>query len=97
MMSESEITAKLKEIGFKNSEIPKILRDIGLLIGGKALAAYIDMLPEDERARMLALQPEEIDAYVKEKEGLLPKFSQEQFDAIHDQAWQEYFAAMTKN
>ena len=94
MLSESEITEKLKTLGCKSSDIPKVLHEVGLLIGGKALAAYVSKLPDEERKRMLALQPDELQAYLDEKKDALPAFSQEQFAQIHDQMWRDYFAAI---
>ena len=93
MMSEQDIIGELERLGYKNAEIRGAMKDVGMIIVGRALAAYLQTLPEDERAKLQALSPEEMEAYLA-KHPQLPPFSQASFDAIHDDTWREYFAAM---
>jgi len=93
MMSEQEITQELERLGYKNAEVRSTLKDVGTIIIGRALAAYLETLPESERATLTALSPEEMENYLA-KHPNLPAFSQEVFDKIHDDTWREYFAAM---
>ena len=95
MLSDADIVSKLKENGCRDADIPGVIQDIGLIICGKAIAQYMEKLPEEERARIRTLQPQELNAYVEEKNGILPRLSQEAFDTIHDQTWQEYFDTVT--
>jgi hypothetical protein len=94
MMSEIEITKKLLALGCKQSQVPKVIGEVQMLINGRALEEYLKSFPAEERARILALQPEDLQAYLDEKKDTLPQFRQEQFDAIYDQTWHEYFTAV---
>ena len=96
MLSESEIVLKLKGLGCRDADIPRVMQEIGLIICGKAFAQYMEMLPEEERGHVRTLRPEELDAYIEEKDGKLPRLSQQEFDATHDEIWQEYLTSMGK-
>lgn len=93
MMSEQHIIEELERLGYKNAEIRSVMKDVGAIIMGRALGAYLQTLPENERATLTALSQEEMERYLAEHPHL-PPFSQESFDKIHDDTWQEYFAAM---
>ncbi len=93
MMSEQQIIGELERLGYKNAEIRSVMKDVGMIIMGRVLGTYLQTLPEDERATLTAFSPEEMEAYLA-KHPHLPAFSQEAFDKIHDNTWQEYFAAM---
>ena len=93
MMSEQEITQELERLGYKSAEIRSAMKDVGTIIIGRAMAAYLETLPESERATLTAFSPEELESYLA-KHPHLPPFSQEAFDKIHDDTWREYFAAM---
>jgi len=94
MMSEQEITETLTQIGFKESEIPTVLHDVGVIIVGNVLAAYLPMFLESERIKIASLSSEELRNYLTEHAGSLPPFPQAQFDAIHDEAWRDYFSSI---
>lgn len=83
----------MERLDYKNAEIRSVMKDVGTIIVGRALAAYLQTLPENERAALTALSPEEMEEYLA-KHPHLPPFSQEAFDKIHDDIWREYFAAM---
>lgn len=91
MLSEQDIIATLERIGFSRAEIPRVLKDVGMVIVARTLAAYAEALPESERAELRALQPEQLERYLAERADSLPAFSQDEFNAIHDATWQEYF------
>lgn len=94
MMSEPEIVGELKQIGFSDAEIPGVMRDVGGIIVGKVYAAFLENVPNDERTRISAMQPEELQKYLPEHARTLPPISQERFDAIHDGTWQDYFKSV---
>jgi hypothetical protein len=94
MISEETIVAKLKGIGFKDPEIPTVMRDVGQIIYGKVLAAYLPTLPEAERMHITTLRSEEAQQYLTEQAGSIPTFPQAQFDAIHDETWEDYFQSV---
>jgi hypothetical protein len=98
MMAEEEIVRRLTHIGFKDHEIPDVMQDVGKLIAGKAMLAYLSALPEDKGApisSIIASEPEELQSYLTEHAAELPPFSQAKFDAIHDDTWREYFKAVS--
>jgi hypothetical protein len=84
----------LKGIGFSDAEIPVVMRDVGGIIYGKVFAVFLQAVPEDECVRIIAMQPEEIQKYLADHAMTLPPLSQEQFDAIHDETWQDYFKSV---
>ena len=94
MMSEQEITEKLTAMRFKESEIPEVLRDVGQIIFGNVLAAYLPSFSSDDQARIRSLRPEEFQTFLEEKSDSLPPFPQAKFDEIHDATWRDYFKAV---
>lgn len=96
-MSEPEIVKELKQIGFSDAEIPDIMRDVGGIILGNAYVAFLENVPEDERTQLREMQPEQLQKYLADHAMALPPLSQEQFDAIHDETWQDYFKTVGKN
>ena len=93
MLQKDEIVARLKQAGCPTEEIPKVLGEVGLIISGRAFAQYLDTLPPEKRAEVLAFEPKDMQEYF-ERQKDLPSFSQEKFDAIHDETWQEYFGSV---
>lgn len=93
MMSEQDIIGELERLGYKNAQIRSAMKDVGSIILGRALAAYLQTLPESERKMLTSLSPDEMQQYLAAHPHL-PPFSQESFDKIHDNTWREYFAAM---
>ena len=93
MMSEQEIIGELKRLGYERQEIRTAIQDVGSIILGRALAAYLKTLPEETRAKLQAFSPEEMQQYLAANPQVAP-FAQETFDKIHDDTWREYFAAM---
>ena len=93
-MSEHEITDGLHRIGFTDTEIPGIMQDVGRIVLGKVFAAYLEPLPEGERAQVAAMQPEELTKYVSEHPDTLSTISQDRFEQIHDETWQDYFKSV---
>lgn len=94
-MSEQHIIARLREAGIAERDIPSTMRDVGMLILGRAMERILSTLPQDERERLGKLLPAEIEEYVKMRPELLGAIDQEKFDAIHDGTWNEYFAAQS--
>ena len=94
MMTEQEIATKLTSIGFKESEIPAVVQDVAQIIYGKVMAAYLPLLPEEDRARIMSASPEELQQFLAERAGSLPPFPQAQFDAIYESTWQDYFKSV---
>ena len=84
----------LREKGVAEGAIAKTMRDVGVIILGRAMEVIVAQLPEDERAHLSKCLPAEIETYFKERPQLLTVMTQEKFDAIHDGAWNEYFAAI---
>ena len=94
MISEQKIIETLRRIGFTESEIPGIMQDVGRLILAKLFETYFEALPEGERARMSSMQPEELPAYFAAHPETLSLITQDRFDAIQDEMWQEYFRSV---
>jgi len=93
-MNESEIVVGLKQIGFTEAEIPGVMRDVGGIILGKVYAVFLQNLPDDERARIGAMQSEQLQKYLAEHAAMLSSLTQERFDAIHDETWRDYFKSV---
>ena len=91
MMSEQEITDRLTGAGFKDKEIPTVIRDVERVIIGKVLAAYLATVPESERAQLQSRSAEELQKYLAEHTASLPQFPQSEFNRIHDEMWEDYF------
>jgi hypothetical protein len=96
MMSEQQITARLKEINYGEDEIQTALNDVGQMIITRTAAAYFSRLPQDEQEKLKGLSQEDVQAYLAEPRDSLAKMSQEEFEKIHDGTWEEYFEAMSQ-
>jgi hypothetical protein len=94
MMSEQHITDTLTRIGFTESQIPAVMRDVGEIIFGNIFVAYLPSLPEPERMKIVSFGPQELQQYFKDHAESLPRLSQAQFNEIHDTTWEDYFASM---
>jgi hypothetical protein len=96
MMNEEQIRERLEAAGQKESEIRAALQNVGKVIIAATAAAYMEMLPEDKRARIQSLSQEELEQYVSEHQEEFPRMSQETFEKIHDQTWEDYFASIVE-
>jgi hypothetical protein len=94
MMSEEEIVAKLKGIGFTDSEIPAVMQDVATVIYGKVLVAYLPTLPEEVRLQIISLRTEDAQDYFTDNASSLAQFPQAQFDSIYDETWRDYFKSV---
>ncbi len=94
MMNEDEIKSMLMRKGCPARLVPQVLSEVAQLACGRALAAYVQRIPETDKARVLAITPETLPEFLKDNAGKLPPFSQEEFDTILDQTWKEYFASL---
>lgn len=95
MLSEQEIISRLKEIGFQDTEVPSVMKDVAEIVCGRALAEYLPALSQEERAKLASLETQELQGYLEEHADALPRFSQEAFDRIHDDTWREYFMTVS--
>ncbi|HVM73635.1 MAG TPA: hypothetical protein VMU13_02015 [Candidatus Paceibacterota bacterium] len=93
-MTEQEIRERLVHIGFGETDIPNVMRDVGAVIAGKVFVTYLQTLPEQEQAHIKALEQDDLLRYLKEHPGSTPSISQEQFDAILEETWEDYFKSV---
>ncbi len=94
-MTEDDIKARLLRLGFSQDELPRIMYDVGAIILGKAMAAYMPTLSEEQKLELAALPSEDVARYFEEKKATFPSMPQHEFDAIHDETWRDYFKAMS--
>lgn len=93
-MTESQITEKLEALGYRGSEIRTALRDVGQIIVEKTAAAYLPRLPQVQQEKLRGMTEAELAAYLAEHGASLPKMSQEEFETIHDETWEDYFRSV---
>ncbi len=96
MMAEEEIIAKLTTLGYDASETRMALRDVGQIIVEKAAAAYLVRLPEAQQSELRSFSTEELQNYLAEQGTSMPKMTQEEFEKIHDETWEDYFSSMSQ-
>jgi hypothetical protein len=94
MLSETQITDRLEQLGYKSGEIRAALRDVAQVIIAATSAEYLASLSEEKRQLIRSLPEEEVARYISEHRSELPPMSQEAFDKLHDATWEDYFASV---
>lgn len=96
MLSEEQVTKRLEKLGYKSGEIRRALRDVGQVIMTATATAYFASLPEDKQVLIRSLPEQEVAQYIAEHRAEFSPMSQEAFDKIHDETWEDYFSAMAQ-
>ncbi|HEV3245101.1 MAG TPA: hypothetical protein VG102_01985 [Candidatus Paceibacterota bacterium] len=94
MLREEDIVGRLEKIGYKNADIRAALRDVSQIIITKTAAAYLARFPQQEQEHLRTLSEEQLQNYLAEHTDVLPKMSQEEFEKIHDETWEDYFRSV---
>lgn len=94
MLSETEIQHELHRIGFKDNEIPIVIADVAKVFLSHVFRNATEDLPDEEKRRLLALQPEELKRYIPEHKELFKQLTNDDFEQLHDRVWNDYFKAM---
>jgi len=95
MMNEQDIVGRLEQLGYKNADIRMALRDVGQIIVGKTAGAYLSKFPEQEQEHIHSFSEEALQEYLASHQGSLPTISQQDFEHIHDETWEDYFRSVT--
>jgi len=80
-------------MGVAGAEQENVMRDVVEVILAKVTGKFLDKLPEEERLHLRSLDPSHYQDYVNERAETLPRVTQEEFDIIHDETWEDYFTS----
>lgn len=96
MLTREKIIKKLKELGFKDGDLDRVVNDVNQVCLSKAsAAAYLSNLIDNKRLKPMNLSEEALLDYIDKNKDNLPKFSTQEFEKIYDETWEDYFSSIS--